>query len=103
MRHVVFGLSQRVFNFSEKTHMISFTKLICLAPKEYVSESDKKKIVNSQNGIAAQPAFDLGKLDRNDFTHALLFHGYAEERVRLIHRRFSVRDDDELRVRRQLM
>ena len=50
------------------------------------------------HGISAEAGFHFGKLDRNDFADAFFLHGNAEERVRLIHRRLSVRDDDELRL-----
>ena len=46
---------------------------------------------------------NLRKLYGDNFGNALFLHGYAEEGVRLVHRRLSVRDNDELRTLRETL
>ena len=41
------------------------------------------------------------KFDGHDFGNALFLHGNAEQRIRLVHRRFSMRYHDKLRFFRK--
>ena len=50
-----------------------------------------------------QLAFYFRKLDGNDFGYTLFLHGDAKQGIGLVHRRFSVRDDDKLGVLREVL
>ena len=46
----------------------------------------------------AEPTFYFRQLNGYNLGNALFLHRNAKERVRLVHRRLSVRDNDELRI-----